>query len=160
MFKRSFSFLNLSSSSFKESVVLSSSTLCFCNLAIVASNLTFPLSIFFFSLTYTLPSYGRYVLVFNIYNCSLASLIYYGPSINQDPRYEPVTEALYKPSSTEVLYGPSYVPDFAGSDQEDEEEEDDENVEVGSFSSRAAALLDPGIFDLRDKDPVFFFVVF
>ena len=50
MFKRSFSFLNLSSSSFKESVVLSNSTLCFCNLAIVASNLTFPLSIFFFAL--------------------------------------------------------------------------------------------------------------
>jgi len=52
-----------------------------------------------------------------------------------DPRYEPVTEALYKPSSTEVLYGPSYVPDFAGSDQEEEEEEDDENVEIVSLRS-------------------------
>ena len=43
------------------------------------------------------------------------------------------------------------MPDFAGSDQE-EEEEDDENVEVGSFSSRAEIPLYPGIFYLRDPD--------
>ena len=59
-------------------------------------------------------------------------------------------DVLYDPGS-DVLYDPSFVPDFAASDQ-DEDDEDEDNVEVSNHII-TISVADPDPFHFAQPDP-------